>query len=251
MGVESVSRKLTKQFHFILSPHSFVGFFIVNQWVNNNMSFKIVNIILPNTKESERCPNKNRVLRKYTLDFLERELPTIEDENTVAIVWELRNEKVPVDTDNDNKYSFKINALFVPDEYSNDMKPLMKWADKKIKGDICIQLLYTQPKRRAGLLKDLVQSVLDNPCKLTVTAAEMPLESWRVIINNNWFESIRHIPEGQRLQLYDGAGYAWHSDLTSRCLWKHGRRKAVIKNVDVVVDIDYPAQLTEWEESIK
>lgn len=215
------------------------------------MSFKIVNIILPNSKESERCPNKNRALRKYTLDWLESEIPTIEDENTIAIVWELRNKNVPVDTTNDTKYTFKINPLFIPDEHSNDMRPLMKYTEKYIKGDVNILAQLTQPMRRDGLLKDVVNSVLNDPIKLTVTYAEMRGESWRVIINDNWTEALRSTPEANIIKLYDGALYGWSSDITSKCLWKHNKRKNCVKNTSQVVDIDYPHQLEEWEQSIK
>ena len=107
------------------------------------MSFQIINIILPNSKESVRFPSKNRYLRDYTLEWLDKEIPSIETGDKIAIVWELRNKNVPVDTDGDKQYSFKIHPLWIPDQYSNDMKPLLKYAEKHIKGDVSsLSLLF-------------------------------------------------------------------------------------------------------------
>ena len=216
--------------------------------LNNFMSFQIINIILPNSKESVRFPSKNRYLRDYTLEWLDKEIPSIETGDKIAIVWELRNKNVPVDTDGDKQYSFKIHPLWIPDQYSNDMKPLLKYAEKHIKGDVNILLQYTQPARREGLLKDLYESVINSPKKLTVTYAETPLEGWRVIHDNNWSEHFRNTREGRYVKMYDGAGYAWSSDIGSKCLWQHKKKKNCIVNHSYVINIDYPEEYNKFIE---
>lgn len=205
--------------------------------------FKIINLLIPNSKESSRCPNKNRLLRKYTLEYLQRELPLIEAEDKICIIWELRNENVPVDTAGDEKYSFKVNPLYIPDKYSEDMKPLLKYAESRIKGDIYVLLQLTQPERREGLVKDVIEKVIDDDTKLTTTYAETHGEAWRVIINENWQEQIRNRPEANTIKLYDGSCYGWSADVGSKCLWQWHKKKNFVKNGEKVVDIDFPEEL--------
>lgn len=89
-----------------------------------------IKVIIPNSKESERLPNKNRILRHYTLQWLEDELKTLPKKWKIE-VDELRNEKVEVDTTEDCKYSYNVNAVFCPDEVSKDLKPLLEWYENE------------------------------------------------------------------------------------------------------------------------
>lgn len=205
--------------------------------------FKIINLLIPNSKESSRCPNKNRLLRKFTLEYLQRELPLIETEDKICLVWELRNENVPVDDSEDAKYTFKVNPLYIPDKFSEDMKPLLKYAESRIKGDIYVLLQLTQPVRREGLVKDVIDQVIEDSTRLTTTYAEIPGETWRVITNGNWNEALRHKPDASSIKLYDGACYGWSADVGSKCLWQWHRRKNFVKNGEKVIDIDYPQEL--------
>lgn len=202
--------------------------------------FRIINIIIPNTKESTRLKNKNRMLRDYTLQWLAKEIPTIESQEQIAIVWELRNKNVPVNTENDKQYSFKIYPLFVPDEYSNDMKPLLKWCEKRIKGDVNVLLQLTQPLRREGLLSDTITTLDNNPKLLVASYAEVPGERWRIIHDNRWLEEYRNTNESDTIKLYDGSIYAWDTDYKcAACLWNFKQKKSFVKNTEYLVDIDY------------
>ena len=56
-----------------------------------------VKVIIPNSKESVRLPNKNRMLRHYTLRWLDDEIKSLSSDYEVEVI-ELRNSKVSVDT---------------------------------------------------------------------------------------------------------------------------------------------------------
>ena len=64
-----------------------------------------VKILIPNSKESIRLPNKNRFLRHYTLKWLDEELKDISNDYDIEVI-ELRNSKVSVDNSSDNQYSY-------------------------------------------------------------------------------------------------------------------------------------------------
>ena len=235
-----------------------------------------VEIVLPNTKESERLPNKNRILRKYTLDYLEHELKRVKEQckcmwrgknNLHVEVVELRNENVHVDTSEDGKYSFEIKPMFAPNEASHDMQPLMAWYDAHTNADVVIQLLLTQPKRRAGLIVDAVNYLLTCDTRLVTSYVTLAFnDAWRICNpqTNNWNEDLRN--KEQVIKMYDGAiyGYVHFTDdatqsqytdyfkpkkenINSNLLWNFERDKYMIENYrGDVTDIDYKHQLEKF-----
>jgi hypothetical protein len=122
------------------------------------MSKKKVKILIPNSKESVRLPNKNRMLRRYTLEWLDGELKSLDNEYQIEVI-ELRNSKVAVDTSEDAKLGYQITALFCPDAVSNEMRDLLEWAEMRIESSLIILLQLTQPMRRKGLLKDALRAL--------------------------------------------------------------------------------------------
>ena len=235
-----------------------------------------VEILIPNTKESERLPNKNRVLRKYTLGYLEHELKRVQEHckcmwrgknNLHVQVTELRNLQVPVDTSEDGKYSYEINAVFCPNEVSNDMMPLLRWYDTQTNADIIILLQLTQPKRRDGLIVDAVNHLLKRDTELVTSYVTLPFnDAWRICnaACTNWNEPMRH--NENVIKLYDGAiyGYVHFSDDTTQSeytnyfkqreenrncnlLWNFERDKYMIENYKGdVTDIDYLQDLEKF-----
>ena len=232
-----------------------------------------VEIVIPNTKESERLPNKNRILRKYTLDYLEHELKRVQEhckclwrgKNNLRVeVVELRNENVAVDTSEDAKYSFEIKPMFAPNEASHDMQPLMAWYDANTNADVVIQLQLTQPKRREFLIVDAVNHLLERDTELVTSYVTLPFnDAWRICNpqTNNWNEAMRH--KENVIKMYDGAiyGYVHFGDDTtqsdyfkvktenrnSNLLWNFERDKYMIENYrGDVTDIDYKHQLEKF-----
>lgn len=224
-----------------------------------------IKIIIPNSKESERLPNKNRTFRHYTLDFIEQELKAMPKAWQFEID-ELRNQKVDVDTSADAKYSFKINPVFCPDEASTDLKPLLAWYeeqynidsnDKSV--DFVVLLQLTQPRRKKGLLFEALDKVMTNDGYLCTSYTVKPFtNAWRVIDErtNTWNETKRNEPE-PHLKLYDGAIYAWANFnphtinrnglqhffideyYNSKLLWNKTKYKHLIQNgFETVIDID-------------
>ncbi len=175
------------------------------------------------------------------------------------------------------KYNFPIRKVFCPDEVSHDMKPLLNWYDEETKADIIILLQLTQPKRRSGLLVDVINDLLKQDTRLVTSFVKVPFEEpWRVINANgdNWNEAIRNTGIDY-LKLYDGAVYGFHifkepnyhedsieasynfeteyqyrkrkQFLNSQVLWRHDSPKNLIENYNgQVIDIDYPEQLKQF-----
>lgn len=132
-----------------------------------------VKILIPNSKESVRLPNKNRLLRHYTLRWLDDELKGLSSDYEVRVM-ELRNSKVAVDTSEDNKYSYEITPLYCPDESSNDLRDLLAYEalqgfTSDVTIDVTILLQLTQPKRSLGLLERVIKATLSRPDRLTAT----------------------------------------------------------------------------------
>ena len=225
-----------------------------------------VKIVIPNSKESVRLPNKNRMLRHYTLRWLDAELQMLSSDYEIEVI-ELRNSKVAVDTSEDAKYSYQITPIYCPDEVSNEMRDLLAWhALHGSESDLDIQLLLTQPKRRRGLLEDAIKATLSNPDRLTASYTKQPLDLWRVITpkGDNWQEHIRGDATLNYLPLYDGAIYGYTNPAL---LWQHDKPKTMIENYKgMLIDIDtlddykrfmitetdnYQATLTEYKGEVE
>lgn len=206
-----------------------------------------IDVVIPNTKESARLPNKNRILRHFTLEYLNEELKRVKDvfaEDIAVRIVELKNRKVSVDTSEDNKLNFKIHSIFCPDEVSTDMQPLMKYFDQISKADYKIQLLLTQPKRRPYLLVDVIKEAIAGEEQLITSFVNMPFEKWRIVNEdfNNWNESIRR--KESSFNLYDGAIYGFKD---SALLWAHDKTKKMILNYKgAVTDIDFKEDLERF-----
>lgn len=176
-----------------------------------NMKSKTkVKILIPNSKESVRLPNKNRILRHYTLEWINEELKTLNDDYEVQVI-ELRNEKIAVDTSTDDRYHYQIKPIYCPDEVSADMKDLLAWAEMRLESSVIVLLQLTQPIRRKGMLKDALTAISYNDGGLICSYVKQPYsEAWRIIREDNWDEDIRKNKE-QYLRLYDGALYVWYN----------------------------------------
>lgn len=197
-----------------------------------------VKILIPNSKESVRLPNKNRILRHYTLEWLEQEIKSLSSEYEVSVI-ELRNSKVAVDTSEDNKYTYTISPLYCPDEVSGEMRDLLAYeALHGSTSSLTILLQLTQPKRRLGLLESVIKATEANPDRLTATYTMQPLDLWRVVTPGmtNWQEQIRGDESRNQLAMYDGALYGYtNPDL----LWQHDKPKTMIENYKgTLIDVD-------------
>lgn len=169
-----------------------------------------VKILIPNSKESVRLPNKNRMLRRYTLQWIDEELKSLSNEYEVQVI-ELRNSKVAVDTSEDSKLNYKITPLLCPDEVSEEMRDLIGWAEKRLESSVIVLLQLTQPMRRKGLLNDAIKAIMLNDGYLVTSYVKEPYkEAWRVIRADNWAENERGSKE-PHLKLYDGAIYVWYN----------------------------------------
>ena len=212
-----------------------VDFFCVNIIMN-------VAIIIPNSKESERCKNKNRVLRHYTLDWLAREL---NDSKSINYnVYEVRDKSVPVDTSNDDRYPYTIHTLWL--DGVNDMRVLLDNVDRLIDCDVYVLLQLTQPYRRYGLLHDALHTLSAYPHHLVTSCAIVDFDAWRIIHNGNWQDHIRHASKGNRLCMYDGAIYVWCKSSGVDIVFDYDKTKKFVTNTDRLVDIDYPDQLDDF-----
>lgn len=199
-----------------------------------------VAILIPNSKESTRCPGKNRVLRSYTLRWIEEELKDLTSHYDVS-VYEIRDKSVAVDTSRDSDLSYRIHELYVSNV--NEMKDLLKITDVKVMADIFVLLQLTQPVRRLGALKEVLKAVEQYPSKLVTSYSEIEFESWRIIRSGNWNEQVRHSKKGNCLNVYDGAWYGWMSRNGSQIVFNREDSKKFVKNIDQVIDVDYPEQL--------
>lgn len=209
-------------------------------------------IIIPNTKESARLPDKNRILRKYTLEYLNEELERVKDifgGEVVIQIFELRNRKVPVDTSADHKLNFKITPIYCPDKVSGDMKPLLNYFDEISGADLKILLQLTQPKKRALLIADVIKEAISGDERLITSFVNLPFEKWRILNPDltNWNEAIRK--EECSFNLYDGAIYGYRE---SAQLWAHDKEKKMILNYKgAVMDIDFKEDLERFLKEIK
>ncbi len=211
-----------------------------------------IDILIPNSKESVRLPNKNRILRRYTLEYLNEELERVKEifgDEVVIRIIELRNRKVPVDTSADHKLNFKITPLYCPDEVSGDMKPLLQYFDAISNSDYKILLQLTQPKKRALLIADVIKEALSGEERLITSFVNLPFEKWRILNDelSNWHEEIRK--EDSSFNLYDGAIYGFKN---SGLLWAHQKEKKMILNYKgAVMDIDFKEDLDRFIKEIK
>ena len=197
-----------------------------------------VKILIPNSKESVRLPNKNRLLRHYTLRWLDDEIKGLSSDYEVRVM-ELRNSKVAVDTSEDNKYSYEITPLYCPDESSNELRDLL--AHEALHGfasDVTILLQLTQPKRSLGLLERVIKATLSHPDRLTATYTMQPIDLWRVLSPgmSNWQEQIRGDDSRNCLPMYDGAAYGYKDPAL---LWQHDTPKTMLENYKgILIDVD-------------
>ena len=225
-----------------------------------------VKVIIPNSKESVRLPNKNRMLRHYTLRWLDAELQMLSSDYEVEVI-ELRNSKVAVDTSEDAKYSYQITPIYCPDEVSHEMRDLLAW-DALHGSEVQIKILLqlTQPRRARGLLERVIKATEANPDRLTATYTKQPLDLWRVITpkGDNWQEHLRGDASLNYLPLYDGAVYGYTN---TSLLWQHDKPKTMIENYKgMLIDIDtlddykrfmitetdnYQATLTEYKGEVE
>lgn len=196
-----------------------------------------INIIITDTKESERFPGKNDRLAEYTFEWLLDEIQDFSTSENVHLWYILREGK-------GFKSHFNLDTchiVFSPDDPTSDShKPLLKWFEEKYgkPKDTFILLQLSQPLRRRGLLREVVDAVTQDNVVLTYTM--WGSSHWRIVDNG----TMEHDDERQDdiHRFYDGAVYAWQGS-SGKIFDLRSQSKVWVKNyTGPVCDIDHP-----WE----
>lgn len=160
--------------------------------------FKLL-ISIPNTKASTRFPGKNKVLAHYTVDWLNEELKSLPADWQVKVI-----EVVSPFTD---ETCTPYEKFLV--SYEDDHLKLTEALQKAFSVDMHIHVQLTQPKRRRGLLKDCINTLLATKADVVSTYV-----TWRN--DYNWRELKRkddkvmftkELRSDEHVSLYDGALY--------------------------------------------
>lgn len=196
----------------------------------------MVNIILLDTKESDRMPGKNDLLWQYTTSYLENDTVACDSNTSVIVLYtsetEHSREKWPWNTGNVNAIEAEAGTL-------NTTTDCISWLyenDSIKEGDTNVLLQLTQPVRRKNLIADSI-SELDN-CNLVKSYCEWYNCDWRDLDN---VEKIKQYDDVRKY--YDGAIYTWKGKMDWVGKGDTENKAHYIKNyTGPVVDIDYPDQ---------
>jgi hypothetical protein len=130
-------------------------------------------VSIPNTKQSERFPGKNKLLAQYTVDWLNEELKTLPKEWEVEVV-----EIVSPWTDEICTPYQKFQVA-----YENDHQKALEALQKAFPCDLHIHLQVTNYERRVGLLKDAVNTLLATNASVVSSYVTWKNDySWREIV---------------------------------------------------------------------
>lgn len=199
---------------------------------------KNVHILIPDTKDSDRFPGKNDLLEKYTFDWLAEEL-----EDGVH-VWYLlcEDDKWTGSLDSEN-----LHVLFVPFEIHDNHKQMLSWVTRHICEEYgndsrFVQLQLTQPVKRSGMLKEIVDGIDENNVVLTYTL--WGNYGWRLVDNGTLeYESER---DNSIHRFYDGTVVAWKGLNSDRIFDLRHQKKHWVKNyTGPVCDVDYAWEYNE------
>lgn len=156
-------------------------------------------ISLPNSKKSTRFPGKNKVLAHFTTDWLEDELKTLPED------WQVKCIEVisPFTDENCTNYEkFMVT-------YEDDHLKLTEEIQKTFTADIHVHCQLTQPRRRKGLLKDCINTLLVTNADVVSTYVKWRNDyNWRELKRNGdkvmFTKALRN---DEQVSLYDGALY--------------------------------------------
>lgn len=196
-----------------------------------NKKTKIL-ISIPNTKRSERFPNKNEILAQFTILWLEKELQNLPDNwdvQVVEIISDLTSSVTP------------YQICRVDTAIAENHKEIVKFVHKKFRPNIHIHLQLTNFDRRLGLIKDSVTALVMEEADVVSSYCLWRDDiTWRIIQKNMFNPLLRN---REYLKLYDGAIYTFRKPshlFDYKCRWEFIKNKKA-----PVTDIDYKEQFIE------
>lgn len=195
-------------------------------------------ISIPNTKRSNRFPNKNRLLVKYTVDWLDEELQNLPDN------WDVKVIEIISDlTDSVTDYPI----CRVDTDIAENHREIINFVHNKFNPHIHIHLQLTNYNRRLGLIKDAVLAlVMDEADVVTSYCKWYDYLSWRDL-TDGMFHSEKRNEELKRY--YDGGIYVFREPkqlFDYKCKWSF-----IFNKVSPIYDIDYKEELERYEQRHK
>lgn len=207
----------------------------------------IINIIIPATKDSERFPGKNSLLKVYTENYLALHAADIAEQGDLVTIYTLYREggsPVRIQAPGCNCVSLQVPSLHA----DNMVSCMLWWYNNCHPGDeeINIQLMLTQPVRRPKLMHDAISVMAGDPkVRLVKTYSTWVHDNWRVLDEN--FNLPTDTQQGHTrtmpaTMLYDGALYAWRGIPDWIGENAYPGTVYIPNYTGPVVDIDYPEQ---------
>lgn len=189
-------------------------------------------ISIPNTKRSERFPNKNKILAQFTILWLEKQLKNLPenwDVKVVEIISDLTDSVTPYQT------------CRVDTEIAENHKEIVRYVHQKFRPNFHIHLQLTNFDRRLGLIKDAITTlVMEEADVVSSYCLWRDDTTWRIIQRNMFNPHLKH---KTLFKLYDGAIYAFRKPshlFDYSCRWQFIQNKKA-----PVTDIDYKQQFLE------
>lgn len=194
-----------------------------------------INILICDTKESERFPGKNDLLLDNTINWLLDEIQDFTEDENVHVWYILRE-----GSNFNGSFDFNnCHIIFSPNDSTSDShKKLFKWFESKygMPGDVYVQPQLTQPIRRSGMLREAVDAVTSDNVVLTYTL--WGSSAWRMVDNGTLENESDRNDDIHRF--YDGALYVWMGD-SDKIFDLRNQNKVWVKNYcGPVCDIDHP-----------
>lgn len=192
-------------------------------------------VSIPNTKASTRFPGKNKLLAPATIEWLNNELTNLPEEWEVKVV-----ELISPWTE---EYITTYDKFDVP--YENEHQKSLEYLQKRVEADLHIHVQVTQPKRRCGLFKDVVDTFLmSEPDVVSSYVSWRDDLSWRELKRNG--ERVmfnKELRSEEHKTYYDGAIYCAKDlskifDTDAQWDWVHNYSGPVL-------DIDYREELKQ------
>lgn len=192
----------------------------------------MVHIFIAN-KESVRFPGKNAVLLPYTVAWLARAVPLLNEPCRVYCA----GEPLPGIPD---------SWRYIPAPTKLGHLAVLRAAEKAAapgKEDVCVLVQLTQPLREAALLSRAV-ALCRKTAQTVISATEMPEAAWRRLdARGTWAGQKKHC----RIPYLDGRIYAWLPGRVHEifdCACPHAVVHTVLPFiVDVDMPADWPAEL--------
>lgn len=190
-------------------------------------------VSIPNTKQSERFPGKNKLLAQYTVDWLNEELKTLPKE------WEVEVLEITSPWTDETCTPYKKFLV----AYENDHQKSLEALQKAFPCDLHVHCQLTQPKRRCGLLKDCINTLLMGQAEVVSTYVTWRNDyNWRELTRSGdrvMFDKSKRSED--KVSLYDGSLYVSYDAakiFDTTCVWDWVRNGS-----HPVVDVDYKEDL--------